>query len=557
MALRPFNSVAGITVGENPETTVILANGDITTTNLTANGVSNLGNIGNVKIFGGTSGQTIVTDGNGNLTFSATSSNSAAPMPYYIPNGESYSIPNNFQGLFAQPIDIEGALEIDGVLIEVSVGFNAYDNQVLFAENGDPTGNVGFTFNTLSGNLDIPGNVSIAGNILPPISNTYSIGSSSNRWSNLWLSGNTIYLGNGIITETANGTLSLINSTGAQLDVTGNSVSSDLSVTGNVVAGNLISNGNSILGNLSVTGTLNAGDISVSSIANGTSNVDIVGTSGNVTTSVSGNANIFVVTGTGANVNGYLSVSGNVSTLGIKTDNYYYANGQPLDMQQAAGSNSQIQFNNNNDFGASANFTFDSNTNLLTVTGNIAASNANLGNVVSANYLVSNSGCVSIGSGLIAVSGNAAGIFASSITDINLGLASNITMGSQTGNIVARNNFSAETVSANNVVAGDFYSKRQGILVTTDTLIDSFGVSEYRSAKYTIKVGDDTGYQALEVLLVHNNINSIITVYGSLSMTGLDLVTLTTNINGSNVELRASGLNANTSVNLMGTYVPD
>ena len=64
--------------------------------------------------------------------------------------------------------------------------------------------------------------------------------------------------------------------------------------------------------NLSVTGTLAAGDITVSSIANGTSNVDIVGVGGNVTTSVGGNANIFVVTGTGANVNGTLSASGNI-----------------------------------------------------------------------------------------------------------------------------------------------------------------------------------------------------------------------------------------------------
>ena len=56
---------------------------------------------------------------------------------------------------------------------------------------------------------------------------------------------------------------------------------------------------------------------------------------------------------------------------------------------------------------------------------------------------------------------------------------------------------------------------------------------------------------------MHNNINSIITVYGSLSITQLDLITLATGINGSNVELKATGLNANTSVNLMGTYVPD
>lgn len=556
MTIRAFNSIQGYSVGQNPQQDIILANGDITTFNFTANGISNLGPISNVKIFGGSSGAAITTDGNGNLTFSTTVTNSVAPMPYFIPAGQTFVVPNNFQGLFSQPIDIEGDLEIDGALIEVSVGFNADQNQVLFAQNGDPTGNAGFTFNNITGNLSLPGNLITSGDLLPSSSNTYSIGNSTSRWDNLWLSGNTIYLGSSIITET-NGNLTLVNPQGGQLEVTGNSSYSDLTVTGNIVASSLIANGDSVLGNLTVTGSLNAGDITVSSIANGTSNVDIVGVGGNVTTSVNGNSNVFVVTGTGSNVNGYLSVSGNVSTLGIKTDNYYYANGQPLDMQQAAGSNNQIQFNSNNDFGASANLTFNSSTNLLNVIGNIAATNANLGNVVSANYLISNSGCVSIGSGMIGVSGSAAGIFASTITDINIGLAANIVLGSTTGNVTARNNFYAETVSANSVVASDLYSKRPSIAVTTNTVIDSFGINEYRSAKYTIKVSDDTGYQAVEALLIHNNINSIITVYGSLSMTGIDLVTLTTTINGSNVELRATGLNANTSINLMGTYVPD
>jgi len=65
--------------------------------------------------------------------------------------------------------------------------------------------------------------------------------------------------------------------------------------------------------NLSVTGNLNAGDISVSSIANGTSNVDIIGVSGNVTTSVAGVANVLVITTTGTNVTGTFSATGNAN----------------------------------------------------------------------------------------------------------------------------------------------------------------------------------------------------------------------------------------------------
>jgi hypothetical protein len=88
---------------------------------LTVNGESNLGNIGNIHITGGSNGQVVTTDGSGNLTFTSisVSSNLAAPMPYFIPTGESYTVSTNFQGLFIIPITIDGALEVDGVLVEV------------------------------------------------------------------------------------------------------------------------------------------------------------------------------------------------------------------------------------------------------------------------------------------------------------------------------------------------------------------------------------------------------------------------------------------------------
>jgi hypothetical protein len=88
-------------------------------------------------------------------------------------------------------------------------------------------------------------------------------------------------------------------------------------INGNV---NLVFNkttGTMTVANLSVTGTLNAGDISVSSIANGTSNIDIVGVGGNVTTSVGGTANVLVVNSAGANITGNLSTSGNITALNI------------------------------------------------------------------------------------------------------------------------------------------------------------------------------------------------------------------------------------------------
>jgi hypothetical protein len=774
MAVRPLNSIAGFSAGD-PAITVIQANADITTINFTANGISNVGNVGNFKITGGSSGQALTTDGNGNLTFSTinTESNRAAPMPYLIPTGESYIVNDNFQGLYTQAITIDGELTVDGMLIEIQDSIQSSPTQVLFDTNGTATGNTGFTFLNYNGNLNVPGNINATGSIIPGADDVYDLGRANARWRNGYFGGNTIYLDTATISVDANGSVVIRNELG---------------------------------GTFAVEGTEQT---STTEIENGTSNVKVYA-NGNVATTVSGVSNVFVVTTAGANL------LGNLTAGGIKTDNLYYANGSAWDLSNPGGSNTQVQFNNNGDFGASANFTFNSTTNNLTVTGNIVtntgayygnaagltnvpganivgnitgnisnavhagtantvtdaaqpnitslgtltglsingnisvtgtanitdlavsgnavvggnlqvngnliyinveefsvedpivnlntgpngvppvantgkdigtalnyydtqariafmgwdtsnaefafssqssitgeivtfttlgnvraqtfkgnieattisgnlttASQANIttvgtlgslsvtgnvtpgnvsgANTLAGNYLVSNSGCVTIGSATIAVTGNNAGIFASLVDDINLGLVSNITMGGTTanvtvqGNLIANNNISvtgnvsanlvtgtlttnaqpnvtsvgtltslnvtgnvtSNIANANTVITNSIASKRGNIAVTTDTIIDSFPVSKYRSAKYVVRSSSDIGYESLEVLLIHDDINSYITVYAAINDGGGNTVSITTGVSSGNVELRATGLSTNTKINLIGTYVPD
>jgi hypothetical protein len=86
-----------------------------------------------------------------------------------------------------------------------------------------------------------------------------------------------------------------------------------------------------------------------------------------------------------------LDTSGNYTfttvTANIKTDSILYANGSPYVFTSSpGGSNTQVQFNDANSFGGNSNFTFDKTTSILTITGNIIANNANLGNLVTANF---------------------------------------------------------------------------------------------------------------------------------------------------------------------------
>lgn len=767
MAIRPLNSIAGFSTGD-PAIAVIQANGDITTINFTANGISNLGPVSNVIITGGNIGEYLKTDGLGNLAWDSIgnlASNRAAPMPYLIPTGESYIVNENFQGLYSQAITIDGELEVDGILIEVPISFDAEPTQILFADNGNPTGNSNFTFDIPSGNVRMPGNLDIKGDILPNANITYNLGSSSKRWNDIWLSNSTIYIGDSSITTDAN-TLVLTSGTGASFEV--------------------------------------AGDANVSILQNGNSNISI-DTDSNITFGIAGIPNVLVLTSNGIyftgtiDFTGNIDISGNVEANAVLTNNYLYANGQPVDFQQAAGSNNQIQYNNNNDFGASANFTFNSSTNLLTVVGNISASNinggnlvsanfvsgtlttaaqpnitsvgtlsnlsvsgnvisgnvyansgtvgasllagtlttaaqpnvtslgtlttletsgnaiiggnlfvngnityinvdtiqvedpiivigggpngaplttndgkdrgtllqyytstpvsafmgwdnsnaefafgsnvsenndvvtfnslgnvrastylgnisggtgiftgnvsagnANLGNTLTANYIISSAGCVSVGGAFIAVSAGTGGVFNSGVSDINLGFAANITMGSTIGNVTVRGNLISNNISttgnisanlitgtlttasqanittigtlgnlnvtgntvtnianANTVLTQSIVSKRSAIPTTTLTVVDSFSTTDYKTAKYVVSSKNDDGFESLEVLLIHNNINSFITVYAAINDGGGNTVTFSTGISSGNVELRATGLAANTVINLLGTYVPN
>lgn len=251
------------------------------------------------------------------------------------------------------------------------------------------------------------------------------------------------------------------------------------------------------------------------------------------------------------------------------------------------GSNTQVQFNNNGNFAGNANFTYDTVAETLYVTnftgsfteaassqpnitslGNLVSltvdGNINANNVVSSNELVSNSGYLDLAGGIITVDGANATVFPTQISNLEIGAnTSNVVIGSIAGTTTIRGNLVSNSLIVSNLATitnlkvNDLYSNRTPITVTSNTVVDSFPINRYRSAKYTMRVNSDDGYQAVEVLLIHDGINSYVTVYGSLSTIGTDIISLSTAISSGNVQMLASTESANTTVNLLGTYVAD
>lgn len=119
-------------------------------------------------------------------------------------------------------------------------------------------------------------------------------------------------------------------------------------------------------------------------------------------------------------------VANSVQAGNIRTNNLLYANGSPWDLQEAAGSNTQVQYNDGtNNFGASANFTFNSATNTLGVTGNANVSGA----VNTANI---NSGTASLA---ITANGSTTNFYANGVTAFSGNVSAPNFIGNVVGNI--------------------------------------------------------------------------------------------------------------------------
>ena len=465
-----------------------------TTINFTGSAVtvSNVSGVATVAITGGSGGSSNIANGTSNVSISTANGNITT------------SVAGNANIMIATGtgVNVAGTLNATG---------NITGGNFITAGFANVGTTLSVTGNASANNLSV--GTFVTSNLIPDANVTYNLGNATNRWKDLYLASSTIYLGpnseisagnltngNSNLVITLDGNVSTSVSGNANIIVatsTGVNVAGYLTATSNISGSNL-----SASANLSVTANANIGNIGTAGIVIATGNI----TGGNLITA--GFANV----GTNANIGNTLSVIGNANVGNLGT----------------AG--------------------------VIIATGNITGGNANLGNLATANYLSATGGSIAIGDGSIALAAGNAGIFTVGVYNINFGLNSNITMGSNTGNVIARGNMSTNTISVNSI-----QSKRITIAVGMNTVIDSFPKVDYRSVKYCIRIGSDSGYQAVEVLLVHNGLNSIITVYGSLSTSGSDLLVLSTSINGANVELIGNPVagETNTTVNLVGIYIQD
>ena len=293
----------------------------------------NLGEIEKITIYGGTNGYYLRTDGSGNLSWAAVTSNGGNA----IPSGTNTSVQFNDANLFGG---------------SNAFTFNKTSNTLTV--NGHISGNT----------LGITGNIAVGNATLGTIASAGIFSGSGNQLSNLQAANISGTIANANYAAYAGNI-----TTNAQPNITTVGTLSNLSVSGNISGNNISVSGNSAASNLSITGNVTIG---ISLTTNTNSNLV---TYGNVNLSNSPNITLGNTTN--------LHISGGINGYFLQTDGAgnltWAAAGGGGGNASPGGGNRQVQYNDNGTFNGNASFVFDKNTNNVTISGNLISNSLTIG----------------------------------------------------------------------------------------------------------------------------------------------------------------------------------
>lgn len=335
------------TFGSSPNLTFDSTTNFLTVANLAVPGYTNLGDVSQVSILGGENGYVLQTDGMGTLTWVAQGGGGGNGNP----GGSNTQVQYNDSGTFGG----DAGFTYNEITNTLNVGY----------VNSNFVGNLsGYATNAVSANTvtqsSQPNITSVGTLVSLGVSGQVDAGIFQGSGANL----TDIPAGNII------GTVPLANSVadGSQPNITSVGTLTSLSVSGNTVSANVTGLTRVTAGNLFVTGNASlSGNFSMNTgrlIANG--NIDFENSSS-------------VILGEVERVHIYGGFTGQVLTTD-GTGNLSWSdggggggNGTP------GGSNTQVQFNNNGNFGGTPYFTFNAVTHTVQIGGNLVANSIQMG----------------------------------------------------------------------------------------------------------------------------------------------------------------------------------
>jgi len=266
------------------------------------------GNINSTAITNGTSNVSVASSG-GNVRFNIGGTSNVM----VVGTGNLVTINGD--------LTVTGNATLSGNILgdRIQNGTTSFDIQT-------PSGNANITIGATSNTAVFSTTaLTLATNLLPAANITYDLGSTTQRWKDLWLSNSTIYMGNAQISANAT-SLIFTNPQGGQTVLAGATASitgASVSVTGNVTGGNVNTGGI-----VSSTGNIYMGSAANLQIGMFNSNIHFQHNtaSGNITLLTNfggaGVVEVFKVLGQGTQgifANGTASVSGNITGGNVNT----------------------------------------------------------------------------------------------------------------------------------------------------------------------------------------------------------------------------------------------
>jgi len=372
-----------------------------------AGGLVTLGTVSNVKITGGAIGYVLETDGTGNLNWT--------PKGYVIASIQALSNATPIIMTVANTTPFTNGTD---VTITGVAGANAntiVNSQVFYVKvaNDYPTSgnvelytNAGLTIGAIGTNLTATPNTGTATFLISSSGGTASAGGSQ---------GSVQFNNSGVIDGSSNLVLS-----GANLDLVGTFTAGNIFAnSGSISSGNLV-----ITNRISAGGNITGGNL-IGIFANGNSSIRIPSANGNINMGAAGNTTVVVVTGTGANINGTLSASGNITSDNLNVVGLISASGNisgaNLNSGGAISATGNVTGNNLSTSGT-AQGGYIYSTGNISATGNITGANLVTGGVLSATGNITGANLVT--GGVLSATGNITGANIITMGSVGIGVSS-------------------------------------------------------------------------------------------------------------------------------------
>jgi hypothetical protein len=222
-----------------------------------------------------------------------------------VPNGTNTVYTLNYN------TTAEGIIvSINGTLQQPGTAYSVAGNQITFAEVPLVTDIISIRFISSGVVEDAIDFGNIASNVTPVANVTYDLGSSTQRWRDLWLAGNSIHLGNATITSTGNAVQLPAGSTvgGANVDIT--SINSNIeSISANLGAYQTFANSNSAVQQTQIDNLVTQSNANTAAY--------LLTDTANIASTISTSSQPYITTLD--SLNSFGNTAGNVSSLGNLT----------------------------------------------------------------------------------------------------------------------------------------------------------------------------------------------------------------------------------------------